>query len=365
VKIACDRDELVAALQNVARIPARGGVVQVLAGVALEAADGRLNVSATDLELSCRAHVTCRVDEPGVVVPSARRLLEVVKRLPGRDVEIAAGPGGSNVRVVCGESEYLLRGSDPGDFSQLPAEVDGTSVEIDGAAFVATIARVVRAASTDLSRPVYTGVQMRIDDDAITLVATDGYRLASKRTTTAGGAAPVDVVVPARALAELVRLARGEEPVRVTVSRNTIEFVLPGVTLWARLLDGRPQNHAAILGGAFSHDARVPRHALLAAVDRAAVMIERNAPLELVFDRSELSLHVRTADAGEAHERVPLTAPVEPFRIGFNARYLRDGLELVEGDEVVFRMNDGIRPVVLRGASDDFSYLVAPLRIAG
>lgn len=365
MKIACDRDELVAALQNVTRIAARGGVVQVLAGVALEAADGRLTLSATDLELSCRARVTCRTDEAGSVVPSARRLLEIVRRLPGAEVEIAAVPGGSTVRLASGDSEYVLRGSDPGDFPQLPVEVEGNTVEVDRAAFVATIERVVRAASTDLSRPVYTGVQMRVDEDAITLVATDGYRLASKRTTTAGGGASVDVVVPARALAELARLAGAEEVVRVTASRNTIRFALPAVTLWARLLDGRPQDHAAILGGSFAHDARVSRRALLAAVDRAAVMIERNAPLELVFDRSELLLHVRTAESGEAHERVALTSPAQPLRIGFNARYLRDGLELVEGDEVVFRMNDGIRPVVLRGASDDFSYLVAPLRIAG
>jgi DNA polymerase III subunit beta len=82
-----------------------------------------------------------------------------------------------------------------------------------------------------------------------------------------------------------------------------------------------------------------------------------------VFDRSELSLHVRTAETGEAHERLELSSPAQPMRIGFNARYLRDGLELVKGDEVVFRMNDGIRPVVLGGADDDFAYLVAPLRL--
>jgi DNA polymerase-3 subunit beta len=109
----------------------------------------------------------------------------------------------------------------------------------------------------------------------------------------------------------------------------------------------------------------VPRRALIEAVDRAAVMIERNAPLELHFAGSELALHVRTPDSGEAHERLELAAPTDPIRIGFNARYLRDGLELVEGDEVLFRMNDAMRPVVLRGASDDFSYLVAPQRLAG
>lgn len=364
MRIACDRDELVAALQDVTRIAARGGVVQVLAGVALAAEDEMLIVSSTDLELSCRASFRCRVDEVGAVVPPARRLLEIVRRLPDGEVEIAAVPGGSTVRVASGESEYVLRGSDPADFPQLPV-VDGATVEIDCRSFVATIARVVRAASTDLSRPVYTGVQMRLDDDAITLVATDGYRLASKRTIASGGGGALDVVVPARALAELVRLVGKAEVVRVTVSRNAIEFALPCVTLWARLLDGRPQDHAAILADAFSHDARVSRQALLAAVDRAAVMIERSAPLELVFDRFELSLRVRTAESGEAHERVALASPAQPLRIGFNARYLRDGLELVEGDEVVFRMNDGIRPVVLSGTSDDFSYLVAPLRLAG
>lgn len=363
MKVVCGREELAAALGDAARIAARAGAVQVLSGVALEVAEGALTVSATDLELSCRARIPCRVDEPGAAVPSARRLLELVRRLPDAEVEIAAVPAGSTVRVTSGESEYVLRGGDPADFPQLPDDLDGVTVELECAAFVETIGRVVRAASTDLSRPVYTGIQMRVDEQAITLVATDGYRLASKRTAVRSGGGEVDVVVPARALGELVRLAGGAATVRVTVAPNTIEFALPHLTLWARRIAGRPQDHEQILASAFSHDARVSRRALLAAVDRAAVMIERNAPLELVFERSELSLHVRTAESGEAHERLALAAPTEPLRIGFNARYLRDGLELVDGDEVRFRMNDGIRPVVLGGASDDFAYLVAPLRL--
>jgi DNA polymerase-3 subunit beta len=362
VKTTCGRDELAAVLHDATRIAARGGAVQVLSRVALAAAEGALTVSATDLELSYRAGIPCRVDEPGVVVPSARRLLEIVRRLPDPEVELAAVPGGSAVRVTSGDADYVLRGSDAGDFPQLPGSVDGTSIELECAALVETIASVVRAASTDLSRPVYTGVQMRTDGETLTLVATDGYRLASKRTAVTSGG-DVDVVVPARALAELVRLAGDASTVRMTVAPNTIELALPRLTLWARRVEGRPQDHEPILSSAFSHDACVSRRALIDAVDRAAVMIERNAPLELVFDRSELSLHVRTSESGEAHERLALTRPAEPMRIGFNARYLRDGLDLVQGEEVVFRMNDGIRPVVLSGASDDFAYLVAPLRL--
>lgn len=356
MKVVCDRDELVAALQLVTRTAA--------AGVLLEAGEHGVALSATDLELSSRASVACRVDEAGVAVPSARRLVELVRRLPEREVSIICAPGATSVRVASGDSEYLLRGSDPADFPRLPVAV-GTQVDVEAPAFLETVARVVRAAATDLSRPVYTGVQMRIGGDEITLVATDGYRLATKRTRLEANSDAIEALVPARALGELVRLAGGADTVRLTVAPNTIEFALPGVTLWTRRLEGRPQDHEPILGMAFAHDARVPRRALLAAVDRAAVMVERNAPLELHFEGRELVLHVRTAESGEAHERLALAAPTEPLRIGFNARYLRDGLELVDGEEVVFRMNDAMRPVVLTGASDDFSYLVAPQRLAG
>jgi DNA polymerase-3 subunit beta len=102
---------------------------------------------------------------------------------------------------------------------------------------------------------------------------------------------------------------------------------------------------------------------VLGAVNRAAVIVQRNAPLELSFMETELHLRVRTPELGEANERVKLTAPGPTIRIGFNLQFLRDGLELVEGDDVWFKMNDGIRPAVLHGQADDFAYLLAPQRL--
>ena len=132
-----------------------------------------------------------------------------------------------------------------------------------------------------------------------------------------------------------------------------------------RRLDGRPQSHEHILTAPFAHHARLARRDLLAAVDRAAVIVDRNSPIELSFSDAELHLRVSTPELGEANERVELLAPGPTMRIGFNPRYLRDGLELVEGDEVGFKMNDGLGPVVLHGRQADFAYLLAPRRLPG
>jgi DNA polymerase-3 subunit beta len=360
VKIECKRDELRTALERVVRVAAARSPVRVLACVSLATEQDGLVLSATDMELSIRTSISCRVEAAGAVAPPIRRLLDLVRLLPGDTVSLG---GDAEIRVSSEGADYVLRGADPRDFPSLPVVTGGQVVELDCAALVAASARVLRAASSDLSRPVYTGVQLRIDGDRLTLVATDGYRLAARTTSLTGPAATVDVVVPARALAEFARIASDGGTVRISIGENLIEFGLPTATLWARRIEGRPQDHEPILESSFAHDARVSRSDLLAAVSRAALMADRNAPIELDFARSELAVRVRD-DAGEAHERLTLAAPVDTMRIGFNARFLRDGLELIEGEEVVFRMNDGIRPVVLRGSDDEFSYLVAPLRVA-
>jgi len=357
VKLACDRDELVEALGRACRATTARPAVRVLGGVHLTASAGELTLTATDLELTVSSSLAASVQDEGSAVVPARALTAIVQALDGGAVELASED--ATLAVRAGDSDFRLNTLPADDFPEPPALREPTRFEVDAALLAELAGRVLRVASTDLSRPVYTGVRLTAAGGLLTLVATDGYRLATARAEL--GIPDIDVLVPARALAEVVRLVAGRLAVELT--QNLVRFAAAGCTVTARTLDGRPQDHERILAAPYEHRAGVPRVTLLRAVDRAALVAERGGAVELAFGESEVRVRARSADLGEAHERVSLTADVPPLRIGFNARYLRDGLDLAGGDEVWLEMSDALRPVVIHGASNEFAYLVAPLRL--
>jgi DNA polymerase-3 subunit beta len=365
VRISCDRESLARALGTVSRIATSRGGIRILECVRLSSDSGSnsLTLAATDTELSCRRSVAVEALEPGVVVVPARPLFEIVRTIGGDTVTLAHDPATGILRVTDGLSDYKLNTHASVDFPAMPIYADGVEIELDRPLFLEAAARVVGAASTDASRPVYTGVHISIGQGEVTVAATDGYRLATKTTSLRTSGEPTEALIPARALQELARLDAADDSLRITLTPNLIAFEQPDVVLTSRRLDGKPQSHEHLLAAPFAHHARLARRELLAAVSRAAVIVNRGSPIELTFTAEELHLRVRTPELGEANERVELLAPGPTMRIGFNAQYLRDGLELVEGDEVGFKMNDGLGPVVLHGQQADFAYLLAPRRL--
>ena len=365
MRFSCDRQRLASVLGTLSRIATSRGGIRILECVRLSTEGGgnNLTLAATDTELSCRCSVAVDAIEGGVVVLPARSLFDVVRNIGGDTVTLSGDPATGSVRVTDGLSDYQLNTHPSVDFPSPPTYDEGLEIELDRPLFLEAVARVLGAASTDASRPVYTGVHLSIGRGELTVAATDGYRLATKTTSLRTSGEPAQALVPARALKELTRLEAADDSLRITLTPNLIAFEQRDVVLTTRRLDGKPQSHEHILGAPFAHHARLARRDLLAAVTRAAVIAQRNSPIELSFTAADLHLRVRTPELGEANERVELLAPGPTMRIGFNTQYLRDGLELVEGDEVGFRMNDGLGPVVLHGQRADFAYLLAPRRL--
>lgn len=361
MKVTCERAAFAETLACVCRAASSRSSVRVLAGVRVAADQNGLTLAATDLEMSISASAAAHVEAEGVVVAPARTLLAVVQALDGDEVELSAAE--AVLTIDSGDSRYRLRTLAVEDFPDLPSLDSATQIALPYAVLAGTVARVLRAAATDLSRPVYTGVRIAIDGEVLSVTATDGYRLASARMQLGGEANSLDVLVPARALGEVVRITRSAQVVEMAVTANLIRFTVPGFEVTARTLDGRPPDHEHILSAPFAHRARLPRADLLRAVDRAALLADRGSAVELAFDDRELRVRTRSAELGDGDERVAAEPGGPTLRVGFNARYLREGLDLVEGDEVWFELNDAIRPVVLRGAREDFAYLVAPLRL--
>ena len=197
------------------------------------------------------------------------------------------------------------------------------------------------------------------------MAATDSYRLAVKHTALEGTVPELEAIVPARALQELARIATSGDEVEVGVHENQVIFATSGVWLTTRRIDGQFPNYKQLLPEAFEYELTVPRGELLDVVRRASVMIQRSTPLQVRFAEGELTVIARTHEVGESRESMPVGFTGETLEIGFNADFLRDGLESLEGDDVRVKLISPLRPAVIQGEGDDFTYLVMPIRLPG
>jgi DNA polymerase-3 subunit beta len=365
MKLTCSRDELAQKLALVARAVSTRTSVQVLLGVSLRAEAGRVELAATDMELSLRASLGAEVEDEGAVVVPGRLLVELVRLLPAGEVTIEHRAEEGVVRVESGSSSSRLHSYAVEDFPRLP-EVDPVALfEVDRDALLDTVSRVSRSASRDESRPVLTGILVRFEAGKLVMAATDSYRLSVKETALEAQAPELEAIIPARALGELARVAGGAETVRLGVQENQVVFAVDGVTLTTRRIDGQFPNVRQLLPESFEHELALPRGELLDVVRRTAVMAQRNAPLRLRFSEGELTVSAQTQDVGESRESLPAPFAGETLEIGFNPEFLRDGIESMTADEIALKLISPLRPAVITGGADDPTYLIMPIRLAG
>jgi DNA polymerase III subunit beta len=365
LKATCSRDELTRALGIVSRGVSTRTTVQILAGILLQAAAGKLDLAATDMELSLRTSLDAQVEADGSVVVPGRLLLELARLLPEAEVSIEHKLEEAAVEVRSGSATYRLHTYNPEDFPRLPDAAAADRHEVDRETLLETVARVSRSASRDESRPVLTGVLMRFEPGKLVMAATDSYRLSVKETATEGSVPELEAIVPARALGELARIAQAGEGIELGVHENQVVFSTGDALLTTRRIDGQFPNYRQLVPETFDHELMLPREELLDVVRRVAVMAQRNTPLRLRFAEGELTVSAQTQDVGEARESLPVSFAGEPLEIGFNAEFLRDGVESVSGEQLRMKLISPLRPAVLQGEDDDFLYLIMPIRLAG
>ena len=368
MKIAVSRDELVAKLGVVSRAVSTRGTVQVLSGILLRADSDGLTLAATDMELSLRTMLDAQVEGDGAVVIPGKPLVELARLLPESEVAIEYRPEEGTVQIVSGSYSSRLHVFNAEDFPRLPA-VDAQLHSIDRDALLETVDRVARSASRDESRPVLTGILVRFEAGKLIMVATDSYRLSVKETALGEAAPELEAIIPARALTELSRLAGGDT-VELGVHENHVVFGTgtgDGSDAWltTRRIDGQFPNFRQLLPETFEVELTLPKSELADVVRRASVLALRNSPLRLRLAEGELTVSAQTQDVGETQESMPAAYSGEEFLIGFNAEFLRDGVDSIVGDDVRVKLINPLRPAILEDAAGDFTYLIMPIRLAG
>ena len=366
MKISTSTADLLSSLQTVGRVASTRSAIQALSGVQLVASESGVELRATDMEMGMRVPLAAEVTRPGEAVLPARLLLEVVRQRPGESVSLELRTEQQDVELVAGTARFHLRTLRGDDFPVIPEPGGDRQVVMPAQAFTETIARVLRSASRDDTRPILTGILVSADAGELRMVATDSYRLSVKETPLSEPLAEgFEANVPARALEELARLIGPEtEQITIGVRTNQVVFSVGATTLSSRLIDGQFPNYRQLLPDQFEHELTLNTEELLTVVRRISLMAQKNAPLRLAFAEGELTVSAQTPDVGEASDGLPVPFAGEPFEIGFNPEFLIAGLESAGAGDVILKLISPLRPGLLETADGSgFLYLIMPIRL--
>lgn len=378
--IHVERNELTDALAWVARsLPARA-VLPALAGVLIESTEHGVTLSGYDLEVATQAQVAATVSEGGRALVSGRLLTEIARTLPGAPVELTVD--GNRLELRCGSVKFKLPLLSVDDYPALP-ELPEETGRIAAPSFAAAVSQVAAAAGRDESLPVLTGIRVELDGERLTLIATDRYRLAVRELRWRPHDPQLQRValVPARTLAEAAKAMSGSgvdaelaialggpgagPPMAgfATATRRTVTRLLEGeFPAYRKLLPSQTETTAS---------AEVSTAALVEAVNRVKVVLNRLLPVKLSFGPDELLVEAHSDDS-EAREELPMSYEGEPMTIAFNPQYLLDGLGSIDSDTTRLAFSDPQRPAILTGKAGDDGltsaehlYLIMPVRLPG
>lgn len=364
MKFACERDELLTALATAARaVSTRGGTSPVLSGLRLRLDGERLEVTGSDLDLTITTSMTVGGADPGVAILPAKLIADVVRALPKGRVGIDVSDDVAH--IAAGRTEFSLRVFPADEYPRIePAE--GEAVTISASVMVGALQQVVRAASSDDSRPILTGVLLAPEGGGLRLVATDSYRLAMRDLPgTSVLAEGQTVLVPSRALSEVSRLLTDADELTVRFGQRDASFEVGSTVVTTRLIEGDFPNYRGLIPQGHPNSLRVDREALLEAVRRVRLLAQEATPVRLSMSADGLELIAITQDVGQAHESLEAEFEGEPLTVAFNPEYLMDGIEVAPGDEVTLETVDALKPALIRASGeDDFLYLLMPVRVS-
>ncbi|NNM05777.1 MAG: DNA polymerase III subunit beta [Gemmatimonadetes bacterium] len=341
----------------------------VLSNILLEARDGGVWMSGTDLDVAVRVQVPADVEGTGSLTAPGKKLQEIARELPDQPVAVVAR--GDQLELKCGRSAFKLNGLPSEEFPSLPGVDFEKGWSIRGSELQKLIHHTSFAVSTEESRPILNGVLWELRDGRMQMVATNGHRLA-RMAVPAGPATTTsaDFIVPPAALQQVQRLFKPEDELEVARDGNHLGFRSAGTEVYTRLIEGTYPNYEQVIPKDNDKNAIVEKGALESAVRRMAVVAsDQTHRIRLVFDEGRVQLNVLTPDLGEGEDELELDYSGEEMEIGFNANYLLEVLRYMPTDEVklTFRAPERaatLEPVTPEGEDDmDYLCLVMPLRL--
>jgi DNA polymerase-3 subunit beta len=369
MNLTISKEQLIAGLQAVQNIVSSRTTLPILSNVLLHAEGNRLRLIATDLDVTISSEVEAQVKEEGKTTVPVKRLFGIVRELGSPEIEMEVDE--KNVcSIRSGASFFKINGLSIEEFPQIPVFKQEKSVTIEQAKVKGMLRKTAFAVSNDETRYVLNGIFFSLRDHKLTLVATDGRRLAlSDEEIEVPEKSACDFIVPAKAVNELTRLIQEKGEMNITVSENLAEFLLKDekgsqIVVITKLIEGNYPNYRQVIPAESKERVALVREELLHAMRRAELMTSEKAnSVRLAFTSNNLSITANSPDVGEARESIAINYKGKDMAIAFNPRYMIDPLTALPDDEVFLEFTDELSPGVLK-INGPFLYVVMPMRLS-
>lgn len=364
MKFSLSKEKLLSGLQTVQNVVNTRTTLPILSNVLLEAREGRLRLSTSDLDVSVSGSVEATIEREGVTTLPARRLATIVRELPAAEIFVEVD--GKNVASIrCGQSFFKINGLPEEEFPPLPRFEQAKVFTLKQKDLRDGLRKTSYAISTDETRYVLNGILFSFKEEKLTMVATDGRRLALVDLEVEfPRSQEVDMIVPTKCITELVRLLGDEGDLTLSVTDNQLAFEIGTTRLISKLVEGNYPNYRQVIPSEPKERVTLEREMFLAAVHRVSLLAsEKSNSVKLVFTKNNIEIVANTPDIGEAHESLPVTYKGKEFSIAFNPDFLQAPLRALPNEEVYLDLIDEMSPGVIK-INTPFLYVLMPMRIS-
>ncbi|MEL7562280.1 DNA polymerase III subunit beta [Dehalogenimonas sp. 4OHTPN] len=372
MRLSCLQENLSKGLAIVGRAAASRSTLPITSNVLVATDEGRLKLSATNLEIAVSCWIGAKIEEEGATTVPAKLLTEFIGSLPNDKIEMALSAK-KILTMKCARFEARMTGVDARDFPPIPRVENGVAVKVDVAEFKKGVSRVVFAAATDESRPVLTGIDALFEGSVLTLAAADGFRLAVYKMPLAEPASQkIKAIIPAKTLSEVSRLlSDGDESIGITVDtqKSQILFKLKNVELVSQLLQGAFPQYSQIIPQSHTTRAVVETPAFLMAARTAQIFARDGGGIVRLImtpgggkTPGRLSITARSEEIGEDQAELDAAVSGEEAKIAFNGKYLLDVLGVISESQVALEVTGPSSPGVIRPVgTDNYVHVVMPM----
>ena len=372
MKITIERAALLSALGHVQNVVERRNTIPILSNVLLSVEDGRLSLTATDLDLAIVEAVPVDMKQGGATTTPAHTLYDIVRKLPeGAQVELSLDEGGGRLSLVAGRSVFTLPCLPREDFPVMSEGELPHAFTLSAEALRRLIDKTRFAISTEETRYYLNGIYLHAAESGgvamLRAVATDGHRLAQVETPLPEGAAGMPgIIFPRKAVTEMRRLIEGrDDDIEIALSDTKIRFVFGSTVLTTKLIDGTFPDYERVIPVGNDKMLDVDKQQFADAVDRVStISTEKSRSVKLTLEKDKLLLSVTSPDSGSATEELSVAYPGEPMEIGFNSKYLLDITGQIDGEVSRLALADSVSPTIVSDLSDERAlYVLMPMRV--
>ncbi len=364
MKFSVAKDKLLEGLQTVQNVVSTRTTLPILSNVLIRAENGALHFTTNDLDVGMSCSVEAKIEKPGGTTIPARRLAGIVKELPASEVSVEVD--GKNVAsITCGPSFFKMLCLPEDEFPALPKLEKAKAFTLQQKVLKDALRKTSYGISTDETRYVLNGILFSFKENKLTLVATDGRRLALVDLEAEFPRSnEVDVVIPAKCITELQRILGEEGDVKLAVGENHVSFEAGGKLLVSKLIEGNYPNYRQVIPAESRERITIERELLLNAVRRVSLLSsEKSNSVKLIFTKNNLEIAANTPEIGEAHESLAINFKGKDFSVAFNPGFLQDPLRALTEEEIHLEVSDEMSPGVIK-IGTPFLYVLMPMRIS-